>query len=48
MNSLSEIVAARRSVRAYTGEPVAKELVVEILERARQSPSGGNVQPANY
>jgi nitroreductase len=45
MNSLNEIVATRRSVRAYTGEPVAKELVVDILERARQSPSGGNVQP---
>lgn len=36
---------ARRSVRAFTDEPVPVEQVRAILDRARWAPSGGNVQP---
>jgi nitroreductase len=32
-------------VRAYQNKPVSKELLIEILECVKQSPSGGNVQP---
>ena len=34
----------RRSVRAYTGEPIAEELVETILASAAQAPTAGNQQ----
>jgi nitroreductase len=33
------------SVRAYRPDPVPADVVREILERAHQAPSGGNLQP---
>jgi nitroreductase len=42
---VSEAVAARMSVRAFRPDHVAGGVVREILERARQAPSGGNLQP---
>ena len=38
-------VAVRRSVRAFTREPVPIECVTDILERAGRAPSGSNLQP---
>lgn len=43
--NVSEAVRARHSVRAFTDRPVPRELVESLLERARQAPSGGNLQP---
>ena len=43
--SVSEAVAARRSIRQFTDRPVDLSLLREILDKARQSPSGGNLQP---
>ena len=43
--SVSEAVAARRSIRMFTQEPVDPALLRTVLEKARQAPSGGNVQP---
>jgi len=45
--NVSEAVAARRSVRAFLPTPVARNIVEKILDQARFSPSGGNVQPWN-
>jgi len=37
-------VKERRSIRKFKPEPVSRELISEILERARWSPSWGNTQ----
>jgi nitroreductase len=38
-------ILARHSVRDFSSEPVPKETVMNILEAATRSPSGGNGQP---
>jgi len=43
--SVSEAVAMRRSIRAFSIEQVDLMLLRDILDKARQAPSGGNVQP---
>ncbi|MDP1628510.1 nitroreductase [Parvibaculum sp.] len=42
---LDEALKARKSVRAFKPDPVPLSLVNEILELARHSPSGTNIQP---
>src|SRR5712672_1944896 len=42
---VSEAVARRVSIRAFRPDPVPGEAVAEILVRAAQAPSGGNLQP---
>ena len=41
----SEAVATRRSIRHFTDQPVERETLVRILEKAQRAPSGGNTQP---
>lgn len=43
--SVTDAVATRRSIRAFLDRPVDGALLREILDKARRSPSGGNVQP---
>jgi nitroreductase len=43
--NVSEAVATRRSVRAYTDQPVSPEVLREVLANAARAPSGGNLQP---
>lgn len=43
--TLDEALKARKSVRAFRPDPVPLGLVMEILELARCSPSGTNIQP---
>jgi len=38
-------ITSRRSVRAFSAQPVAREMVEEILAVAARAPSGTNVQP---
>ncbi len=45
MLSVSEALKARTSIRAFLATPVPEALVREILDSARWSPSGGNLQP---
>ena len=42
---VSEAIASRRSIRAFTSEPVPRRTVEEILTLAARAPSGGNLQP---
>lgn len=42
---VSEAVARRHSARAFLDRPVDLDRVRDILDRARRSPSGGNLQP---
>lgn len=43
--SAVEAVRTRRSVRAFTGQPVPRETVEFILALAARAPSGSNIQP---
>jgi nitroreductase len=43
--SVTEAVTSRISVRAFLSNPVPEALVRDILDTARWSPSGGNLQP---
>ncbi|MCX7225344.1 MAG: nitroreductase [Burkholderiales bacterium] len=42
---VDEAILSRRSTRAFTAHPVAKEVVAELLAVARRAPSGTNTQP---
>ena len=38
------VIRGRRSIRAYTAEPVARDVITEILDEARWAPSSRNTQ----
>ncbi|KLU62462.1 5,6-dimethylbenzimidazole synthase [Peptococcaceae bacterium CEB3] len=40
----TEVIRRRRSIRAYKSDPVAKEMIEQVLEAARQAPSWKNLQ----
>lgn len=42
---VASALAARRSVRAYTDEPVPLDLLQRLVASASLAPSGGNLQP---
>jgi nitroreductase len=44
-NIVDEAILSRRSTRAFTAQPVAKEVVAELLAVASRAPSGTNTQP---
>jgi nitroreductase len=39
------LIRERRSIRAFLREPVPDTLLEQLLQTARQAPSGGNLQP---
>ena len=45
--NVTQAVASRRSVRQFTDRPVERAALERVLEKARNAPSGGNVQPWN-
>ncbi|HEU4820683.1 MAG TPA: nitroreductase [Qipengyuania sp.] len=42
---VSEAVASRRSIRAFTDQPVDRAVLARVLQQAQRAPSGGNTQP---
>ena len=40
-----DAILSRRSLRAFTDEPVSRELIEDILAVASRAPSGSNIQP---
>jgi nitroreductase len=42
---VSEAVLSRRSIRAFTSEPIDNQIIKDLLNLAARSPSGGNLQP---
>ena len=46
--SVSESLARRQSIREYIQQDVQPELVMDILETAGKSPSGGICSPGEY
>ncbi len=47
-NPVLEAIYSRRSVRDYTPQPVAKELIYEIIRAGTWAPSGLNNQPWRF
>ena len=45
---LNECIKGRRSIRAYTAEPVSKEQINAILEAGTWAPTAMNRQPWNF
>ena len=43
-----DAIRARRNVRQYTGQPVAREDLERICEAGRRAPSAGNGQPWDF
>lgn len=43
--SVDDAILSRRSVRAFSGEPVPRALVEKLLAVASRAPSGTNIQP---
>lgn len=43
--TVTEAIAARRSVRGFLDRPVAPDLLHAIVTKAARAPSGGNLQP---
>lgn len=44
-HSVRNAVKKRKSVRAFTNDPVPNSLIRKLLSHASQAPSGGNLQP---
>jgi len=45
--SVTEAVVSRRSIRQFLDRPVDQAVLRQVLETARNAPSGGNTQPWN-
>ncbi|MCJ7809155.1 MAG: nitroreductase family protein [Desulfobulbaceae bacterium] len=45
MMDVKEAVLERRSIRAFSPEPISREVLEEIMETALWAPSWGNTQP---
>ena len=43
-----ETIRQRRSIRNFKPDPVAEELITEVLDAARRAPSGSNAQPWKF
>jgi len=43
-----EAIKSRRSVRAFTHEPVSDKEVKQLIDAARWAPSAGNIQPWEF
>jgi coenzyme F420-0:L-glutamate ligase / coenzyme F420-1:gamma-L-glutamate ligase len=46
--SLLDLIRSRRSIRRYTADPIPRELLEQLLEAARWSPSAHNRQPWRF
>ena len=44
-NAIDDVITSRKSVRAFTAQPVARTDIEKILEASSRAPSGTNCQP---
>ncbi|WP_332066173.1 nitroreductase [Bartonella sp. CB189] len=44
-SDIFQSILSRKSIRAFTDQPVSEETINKILDFAARSPSGGNLQP---
>ena len=47
-NAVLTAIKNRRAVRAFRSDPVAKDILTDILEAGNWAPSGGNYQPWGF
>jgi nitroreductase len=45
---LATLIRSRRSIRAFTAEPVSESLIRELVELANWAPSAGNLQARDF
>jgi nitroreductase len=45
---LSDVIAARRSIRKFKQQDISADTVGQLLDAARLAPSGSNLQPARF
>jgi nitroreductase len=43
-----QAIAARRSVRRFTSDPVSRDILLQLVEAARLAPTARNVQPWEF
>jgi len=43
-----DVITSRRSIRKYKSDPVPDDLLMRVLEAARHTPSGKNMQPYEF
>ena len=43
--TVSEALDTRLTCRAFTSKVPEKRLIIDLLEKAKRAPSGGNLQP---
>nr|WP_025047296.1 nitroreductase family protein [Sulfitobacter mediterraneus] len=48
LSDFADILAQRRSIRAYTSDRVERATLERICLAARRAPSGANLQPRNF
>jgi len=48
MDTIFEIIKARRSIRKYLDKPLSKETIDKLIEAAKWAPSGMNHQPWGF
>jgi nitroreductase len=48
MKNVIEAIKTRRSIRAYTSQPVARQVIEEIVDCARMAPTAMNDQPWEF
>ncbi|MCW8801738.1 MAG: nitroreductase family protein, partial [Candidatus Bathyarchaeota archaeon] len=46
--SVIELISSRRSIRKYENKEIPKQVLDQILEAGRQSPSAMNKQPYRF
>ncbi|OPX86483.1 MAG: Coenzyme F420:L-glutamate ligase [Pelotomaculum sp. PtaB.Bin104] len=47
-DQVKHFLTARRSIRAYKSQPVARDVLSGIIDTARYAPTGRNTQPVNW
>ena len=45
MNLVEQAIDSRMSIRAFTKEPVSREMILKLLNLSARAPSGTNTQP---
>lgn len=48
MNDILDIIKKRRSIRKYTQQPIAPEIIDQLLTAAMSAPSAANQQPWHF
>ncbi len=46
--NLYDLIITKRTVRRFKQDPISDEIILKIMESARQAPSGANIQPVKY